>query len=179
MLPVTNQTFWDSVWASLLASCLMTFVITALVLWCISIYRKPKLEVFLDIGHRIDSDKVLHLSFVNHGRGEIKSNELRWFLYMDFNLQPKNMPKTGLLLDNEFVYEVIGTNEDAIHPDSVVNIANVVVKSNFETEPDNVDFFIAISTSQGQWKPRKKLKVIKLKTLSINRNVYKIENVTS
>jgi ABC-type Fe3+ transport system permease subunit len=65
MLPVFDQSFWNSIWASVISSTLFTFVLTVIILWTVNKYRRPKLSVFVEIGNRVTQEKVLHISIAN------------------------------------------------------------------------------------------------------------------
>lgn len=184
MLPVFDQSFWNSVWSSVFASTLFTFVLTVFVLWAVNKFRKPKLSVFIDIGHRVTREKVLHVSIANTGQKEVKEKELRWHLYMGKNFKPLKMRNTSIFLNNISTYEVTGINNSSIHPDSSLLLEDIVVDcSGFKEEPKELEFYIAISTPSGQWTPREKWfikpQAIEYDTGHIIRKIYKVTNVTS
>jgi hypothetical protein len=103
---------------------------------------------------------------------------------MDENIKPVKSNHSLIFLNNNPTYEVTGTNNTSIHPDSSITIADIIVDcSGFKKEPENLDFYIAISTPNGQWSPSsmwyKRNKEIEYDTGHITRKIYKVVNVTS
>ena len=185
MPPVFDQAFWANFWPSVISSLAVSFILAVVITWLLSQYKKPNLEIAVDIGHGGGGKRFLVIVLRNIGRQGLMPQEAQWFIYFEHYFMPEG-PFRGVILNNQPFWELRGFNETPVHPGSSIELISMPVKITKDFPHDwlaDATFYCSITTNRGSWKPSVKLfgksvKRIRFHDGHINRDLYKIKNVT-
>lgn len=154
--PVFDDVFWISFWPGILSSLATTIILTGFFGTIFYWLRQPKLQVIIQFLHSTRGRKSLEIKIRNTGKTSLMSQEAQWYFYFpqEFKSNNDGLVMTGL--NGRSFYEATGFNDVPCHPGSTISlrVIDFEIDSNASIPSlDKSEFYCAISTNKGLWKP--------------------------